>query len=180
MSVLETLRYKFKLNKSGDEAIEICGNLETVERMTRFYDSCAKVPTPKTFETLTSLSEIPNIDEGEALMIASAIEIGDVFLFSGDKKAIRALTSDEVISKKLHQRLICLEQLFIEHIHTLGFEYVNSRMNPARECDTVLKIAFSGGNSDSALDTLNYYLEDIQKASGGLLYTGELGKLTQQ
>lgn len=180
VSVLETLRYRFKLHKGGEEAVEICGNIETVERMSAFYDSCQKVPMPQSVETLAQLIDIPNIDEGEAILIASAIEQGDVFLFSGDKRAVRGLTTNKDISEKLHQRLVCLEHIFIDHIHTLGFEYVDSRMNPARECDTVLKIAFSGGKVDSALDALNYYLEEIRNASGGLLYDGELRNLTQR
>lgn len=142
ISLLGSLRFRFNLHKGGAAALSKCGNQETVDRMIKFCASCSEIAPPTDHDTLALLSEIQHIDDGEAIMFASALESQNVLLFSGDKRAIRALSSHKGFSKKFHEGLICLEHLFINHIQAYGFEYINTRMNPARECDTVLKMAF--------------------------------------
>jgi hypothetical protein len=87
-------------------------------------------------------------------------------------QALASIESLELIHEKLQGRVICLEQIICKLIEEQGFDWVLERVLPNLDCDKALKSAFgSGSNSQSGtvLETLNVYIQDLQKTSSGIL-----------
>jgi hypothetical protein len=86
---------------------------------------------------------------GELTLIYGAIAEPDFYLVTGDKRCLRALVKNSELAttrEKLKGRVICLEQLIYQLIIKEGFEIIKSKIIPARECDTSLKVAFGSGD----------------------------------
>ena len=97
---------------------------------------------------LSSLSD--TFDDGEALLLYSAIKDNKMLLISGDKRFYKALGKRPEILKAcshLEGKMICLEHLLLCLIDTYKFGYVCERVAPVRDCDTSLKLAFSHGRA---------------------------------
>ncbi len=168
--VLDTLEHRFRLNKPQEKAIAKCGDQETVDRMRAAVKAAGTIPLPTDADLLDELMAIDRMDLGEARMIVSALETNGVILLTGDKKAIRALMASASFSERLRERFICLEQIMLWLIREFGFPLVHARVFPARECDNVLKTAFSSSSTEkTALEALHYYLDDLRKDTGDLL-----------
>jgi hypothetical protein len=169
--VLESARFVFdsqKLRKKHSE--------ETLLFATEFVKKCPKIATQDSEEYRLLEKQIKNdIDPGEATLIAATFQESASLLATGDKRCLKALANTECldfIHKGLQGRVICLEQIICKSIETQGFDWVLERVLPNLDCDKALKSAFgSGSNSQSGtvLETLNVYIQDLQKTSSGIL-----------
>jgi hypothetical protein len=169
--VLASARFVFgskKLQKKYSEEIL----LSAIE----FVESCATISAQDNDEYRLLEKQAKNdIDPGEATLIAATFHESASLLATGDKRCLKALFSIEsleLIHKKLQGRVICLEQIICKLIETQGFDWVLERVLPNLDCDKALKSAFgSGSNSQSGtvLETLNSYIQDLQKTSSGIL-----------
>jgi hypothetical protein len=149
---------------------------ETLLSAIEFVKSCATISAQDNDEYRLLEKQAKNdIDPGEATLIAATFHESASLLATGDKRCLQALAtieSLELIHKKLQGRVICLEQIICKLIETQDFDWVLERVIPNLDCDKALKSAFgSGSNSQSGtvLETLNVYIQNLQKTSSGIL-----------
>jgi hypothetical protein len=129
-------------------------------------------------EIFIQLSNIENIDQGEAILTSHAIQIiqkdKSAQIFTGDKRFIKALAKVNlpIIQESLNHRLWCLEQLVLRNIEADGFETIRDFIVPVRECDTAIKSVFGSGlksTPENSLATLKKYIEECRQEAGNLL-----------
>lgn len=136
-------------------------------------EGCTEV-IPEFTEELQNL-DVEGIDPGEGFLILATRYETSFYLTTGDKRCLRALAAAPqlgAIRQRLDGRVICLEQLILKLIYTQGFDKVLTKVLPAREYDIALKSSFGSGEKatqESVLQTLNAYIEDLRKITGGLL-----------
>ena len=90
-----------------------------------------------------------DIDTGEALLYASTYALQEFWLLTGDKRSLTALAEApncQAIVARLNGKVICLEQIIVHILRSHPFETVLNKIVSARECDTVVKVAFVLGN----------------------------------
>jgi hypothetical protein len=90
-----------------------------------------------------------DIDTGEALLYASTYTLQEFWLLTGDKRSLTALAEAPTcqgIVARLSGKVICLEQIIVHILRSHPFETVLNKIVSARECDTVVKVAFGLGN----------------------------------
>lgn len=120
---------------------------------------------------LSQLRGIPNMDAGEMILFANGISDPDAALFTGDKRAIKALHASPVASV-LAGRVVCFEQIMRATIRHSGFDLVKKRCLPSLSCDGALRTAFGSGEKaqeKNVLGTLEGYVSDLRSQTGNLL-----------
>ena len=128
-------------------------------------------------DELSLLQETEGIDPGEAVLIAGTKNETNFYLISGDKRCLRALVLGknlETVRERLRGKVICLEQIILQLIEVKGFDFVLSKVLPARGCDTALRAIFGSGEratKDNVIRAIKGYIRDLQEESKGLLIT---------
>jgi hypothetical protein len=182
VNILETAQYKFegdwqkfeagKSRKPEDSLI----NYKQVLYLTKTLPKISESDIDQ--EIFTQLSNIENIDKGEAILTIHAIQIiqkdKSAQIFTGDKRFIKGLAKVNlpIIQESLKHRLWCLEQLVLRNIEADGFETIRDLIVPVRECDTAIKSVFGSGlksTPENSLATLKNYIEECQQEAGNLL-----------
>ncbi|MEG4226999.1 hypothetical protein QUA35_13710 [Microcoleus sp. N9_B2] len=182
VNILETAQYKFegdwkkfeggKSRKPEDPLI----NYKQVLYLSKTLPKISESDIDQ--EIFIQLSNIENIDQGEAILTSHAIQIiqkdKSAQIFTGDKRFIKALATVNlpIIKESLNHRLWCLEQLVLRNIEADGFETIRDFIVPVRECDTAIKSVFGSGlnsTSDNSLATLKNYIEECRQEAGNLL-----------
>ena len=144
--VLPTL--KFRLGLAGHKN-QKRRNKHPQDVLTRIKSFLAKtsecIDAPPTM--LDALVDVANLDAGEALLFAQAAEVEGALLATGDKRSIEAVATAPgcaELAKKLTNRVLCLEQILLKTIGSLGFEVVKDRVvsSSALELDTAVHAAF--------------------------------------
>ena len=182
VNILETAQYKFegdwkkfeagKSRKPEDPLI----NYKQVLYLTKTLPKISESDIDQ--EIFIQLSNIENIDTGEAILTSHAIQIIQkdklAQIFTGDKRFIKALAKVNlpIIQESLNHKLWCLEQLVLKNIEANGFETIKDLIVPVRECDTAIKSVFGSGlqsTSENSLPTLKKYIEECREEAGNLL-----------
>ena len=99
------------------------------------------------------------LDAGESLLAAIVVHRDLSCLATGDKRAIAALgglRESTAVVQCLDGRLLCLEQLVLRMVETLGPTTVKAAVCSEAQADTALSICFSCGNP--AVDPSNFTL----------------------
>jgi hypothetical protein len=99
---------------------------------------------------------VESIDPGEALLLATAAEIG-VPVLTNDKRALLALRSIEGFAAALSGRIVVLEAILIALCDRLGVEEVRRRIQPMISADQMVHVCFSAENLDPKVALLAYY-----------------------
>lgn len=167
VGVLETLKYRLKKRKGGYSEAEC-------ERAMAIFAGLQAIKASED-QNFSRLNNISSIDVGEAVLIAGAVLQGGSFLWTGDKRCLRALYEYEEV-RDIHEglkgRVICLEQVILGLIDRLGFAEVEARVQPGLKYDQALKLSFGYSVSlseDGVKEGLKSCIEDLQNSSGGLL-----------
>ena len=170
--VLASARYFFAKNKD----VKKKHSEVTIASAIEFVKTCVTISSQGNDEYRLLEKQAKNdIDPGEATLIAATFHESASLLATGDKRCLKALATIEsldFIHKELQGRVICLEQIVCKLIKTQGFDWVLERVIPHLDCDSTLRAAFgSGSNSqyETVLETLNSYIQDLQKTSSGIL-----------
>ena len=111
-------------------------------------------------EWLESLIHLPEIDPGEAQLMALAAERGHL-LVTGDKRALRSLRHLPEYVLALEGNVIPLEALVAQMCMTIGEEQIRSSIQPTTLIDKTIAICFSPSNPHP-LEGLKSYLSDLQ------------------
>ena len=148
---------------------------EGVERAQKLAQQAKFVGFHLEKSELELLSSIPDIDTGEALLYASTYALQEFWLLTGDKRSLTALAASpncQPIAARLSGKVICLEQVVIHSLSSYPFEILLSKIVPARECDTAVKVAFGSGNQTNlshAIGALDAYISELRAKTGNLL-----------
>jgi len=162
------------LRKAGKRLIYRYGK-EGVERAQKLAQQAKFVGFHLEKSELELLSSIPDIDTGEALLYASTYALQEFWLLTGDKRSLTALAASpncQPIAARLSGKVICLEQVVIHSLSSYPFEILLSKIVPARECDTAVKVAFGSGNQTNlshAIGALDAYISELRAKTGNLL-----------
>ena len=150
---------------------------EVQNRLAAAFAQADRIPNMPTDVTLlTRIASVPGIDSGEALLLCNAIETGSALLISGDKRFYSSLGKNRELMEicvSLEGRLICLEHLMLCLFESYEFPYVLQRVAPARQCDQVLRMAFSREDeAEQAMVTevLVNYSKEVVLGLGELAY----------
>jgi hypothetical protein len=144
-------------------------------------ESCDPVPDPDGI-AFALLSQ--DIDEGEAILMASAAIHPKSLLVTGDKRSLIALCRQaeehHTLILALAGRVLCFEAILQKLIASphVGFSYVRervvggllSRQHPEHR-DKALAIIFPSGletTPEVALVALNSYVNDLRRQTGAL------------
>jgi hypothetical protein len=182
VNILETAQYKFerdwkkfeggKSRKPEDPVIDY----KQVLSLTRTLPKISESDIDQ--EIFIQLSNIENIDKGEAILTSHAIQIiqkdKSAQIFTGDKRFIKALAKVNlpIIQESLNHRLWCLEQLVLKNIEAQGFETIRDSIVHFLECDIAIKSVFGSGlksTPENSLATLKFYIEECRQEAGNLL-----------
>jgi len=148
---------------------------EGVERAQKLAQQAKFVGFHLEKSELELLSSVPDIDTGEALLYASTYALQEFWLLTGDKRSLTALAASpncQPMAARLSGKVICLEQVVIHSLSSYPFEILLSKIVPARECDTAVKVAFGSGNQadlSHAIGALDAYIEELRAKTGSLL-----------
>ena len=148
---------------------------EGVERAQKLAQQAKFVGFHLEKSELELLSSVPDIDTGEALLYASTYALQEFWLLTGDKRSLTALAASpncQPIAARLSGKVICLEQVVIHSLSSYPFEILLSKIVPARECDTAVKVAFGSGNQTDlshAIGALDAYISELRAKTGNLL-----------
>jgi hypothetical protein len=148
---------------------------EGVERAQKLAQQAKFVGFHLEKSELELLSSVPDIDTGEALLYASTYALQEFWLLTGDKRSLTALAASpncQPIAARLSGKVICLEQIVIHSLSSYPFEILRSKIVPARECDTAVKVAFGSGNQadlSHAIGALDAYISELRAKTGNLL-----------
>ena len=88
---------------------------------------------------LDQLVAIPQIDPGEAQLLARAAET-DSHLLTGDKRSIRALNDLPHFGDKLAGRIVVFDAMLVALCSDLGLEDVNQRIRLLNQYDKVVMV----------------------------------------
>ena len=118
-------------------------------------DSMLEVPQPSV-TWLEKLTAIEAIDPGEVLIFARAGESG-LLLWTGDKRALRALKAIEGFTPALAGHVVVLEAIMLALCDRFGHEEMRQRIAPLAVVDRMIEVCFSSGNPDPSTALMSYY-----------------------
>lgn len=136
-----------------------------------FASSVAVIPAPSP-TTLELFRNIPNVDPGEAQLLALCIERGDI-LVTSDKRALRAVAAVPELAGRLAGKVVLLEAILLELCSLKGEAHVRTNCAPAVGFDAMFAVCFSSGNLD-VVGSLRTYLDESRRTFAPIeLWDGE-------
>lgn len=174
--LLATFKHRFGIaNARNRPKIQEQIGLAAYDRILAFQRAVGEVG-PVSVDLLAMLEDVPAVDQGEAILFASAIEHPESLVLTGDKRSLRSLASSDgsrEIASHLAGRVVCFEQVIKVIIAAAGFEHVKSRVVPAIDCDVCLRSVFGSGldaEEDQVRFALDGYISELRNATGTLLW----------
>lgn len=192
VKILDTFKYKFgnpiKRNRGKqlinvsqeniEKALQITKDFITISDTNFDFDMDIEIFTKlwDYFTKLNNASEISkninkNKDKGEAILISHICYLSQQghrnnYLLTSDKNCLRALNNSGFtdIIEHLNGKVWCLEQLILKYIEEFGFDIIQPKIYPVRDCDMNIKMIF--GYSIQELE--GAVKESLEKEIAGL------------
>jgi hypothetical protein len=117
-------------------------------------------------EILAQLVDIPQIDPGEAVLLALVAEDPKGRFLTGDKRALHALAKC-AIAGLFAGKIICIEQILDVSLRLKGRDWFLLNVCPQRKIDKAISMIL-GSQCDASIENLNLGIES---------YIGELNGL---
>ncbi len=171
LRVLESARYSLYV-ENRTRGLKFTGSQPALERLKAFLAAVPPLAISPDNPYLPALNAIPQVHAGEVALLAAAAEDIGTIVFTGDKRAIRALAAaGEAVDARhrLEGRLKCLEQVVAELIEAFGFRAVGPRIHADPTADTALRVCFALCSEQNAIEGLRSYYRDLNRAAPGLL-----------
>lgn len=124
-------------------------------RLQELASTLAPLGTPSD-EWLSVLVEVHAVDAGEAQLLATAAG-GRAILFSGDKRALRAVAGIPGIHEPLRGRVVVLEALLLALCQRYGADRIRGSVASLTAYDHAIRICFSATNPDPATALRSYF-----------------------
>ncbi|MGE6323214.1 hypothetical protein ACQKEF_23645 [Pseudomonas oryzihabitans] len=158
---------KFKLMPRNDR-LKYCGNGVVADRLEYFIASASVVNEALVdLDILEVLNAIPGIDTGEALLISAVIRSESAFLMSGDKKAVAALSHDDVLpyTAALDCKIYIMEEV-VRGLISLNFKVVQISIRSSPSVDSAMSNVFGRAHptdQDGVKAGLASYIQHAQR-----------------
>lgn len=117
-------------------------------------------------EWMEPFRDVPDIDAGEAQLLALVAQHGFILL-SGDKRALKAVSAVLPVLPSLAGKVVTFEAILIALCWRLGVDAVRQALQPLRD-DMTVKVCFSPGNTDP-VGALTSYLGAIERDAAPLV-----------
>ncbi|MDQ1835231.1 hypothetical protein [Massilia scottii] len=137
--------------------------LRCIERMIP-----AGVPEP---ELMATLSDIPQIDPGEAVLMSVTASHPQGIFITGDKRALEAL-SRHPARARLAGKIMCIEQMVKRCLDVKGREWLLANICPNRARDKAVSMVLGSGCDapvESLMEGLDSYINQILTMSAPTL-----------
>lgn len=124
----------------------------------------APEPAP---DLLAALAGYPDIDSGEAILLALTAQAEDAFLLTGDKRALRRLAQTP-LSGRFAGRILLVEQVLMRCLKNPGRLWLLANVCPHREIDKAISICLGSACDASAANIemgLGSYIAEINALS---------------
>lgn len=132
------------------------------------------IPAPSAI-LLDRLAPVPNIDVGEAQLLAIAAEHGSMLL-TGDKRALIAVTGiGDFPMEALHGRVVVVEAILLSLCQLHGDEFIRTKLLPTIGMDTMIRVCFSEGNREPRAALRSYLESSIQSLRPLVLWDPTIG-----
>lgn len=141
-------------------------------RLEKFCASVTSLIDDQIDTTVLDAITSTGADAGEAILAAKVAVTHGAYLVTGDKRAIRALSTLPAGSVKsaLTGRILCFEELILGMMQRHSFESLAPKLIAGSACDGILRIAFGPGRTEAhAKSCLRSYANDLRVASAYLL-----------
>lgn len=143
-----------------------------LQRIAPIIEHIATAPAPDDIALLDTLHEV--VDEGEAMLMATAAPLGYTLLASGDKRAIKDLAKSEA-AECIHQlqgRIVTLEAILWLLVTDDGAAKVRGSFQPVSAYGTLRVVLSEHATADDkrCLEGIRAYFDELSSTVGGLLY----------
>lgn len=141
--VTSTAKYQL-LGKTREKGVARCGNEESYDRLVRFLEGTQILPAIVDVGLLSQLANIPNIDVGEQQLFASAVEIDDPILLTGDKRSLQAVIESRAVIDgvygSLEGRVVVFETILLLALSRYGFPALKQKLLGNPKPDGMLRL----------------------------------------
>ncbi|NJL84146.1 MAG: hypothetical protein HC890_16725 [Chloroflexaceae bacterium] len=178
VKILETFQYKFReASKRKRTKNPVNYNLEAALSVTELCNKISQVDINQ--DDFIQLRKIEEIDAGEAILLIYVSCLNQQnnlsYLLTGDKRCLKVLNAPEIdnIVQPLYGRIWCLEQLILKDIEVYGFDCIQKKIYPVRDCDTNLKLIFGYSvelSEDTVIVALENEITTLKQETKKLLY----------
>lgn len=191
IKILDTFKYKFQKQIQRTRGSRATSNsrynvqkaLEITQNFVTISESDISEADTSIYTRLLNYSTNSNdnntIDKGEAVLISNvcyANREGNInYLLTGDKRCLKALTSSDFtdIVEYINGTVWCLEQLILKNIEEVGFDMIQAKIYPARNCDSSIKFIFGyseAASEEIVTEGLRQEILNLRQQTGNLLY----------
>ncbi|MGF1521492.1 MAG: hypothetical protein ACFBSF_04135 [Leptolyngbyaceae cyanobacterium] len=159
------------------DRLRFCRDEDSATRLENFLKTASSISAQAVNpDLLDTLNSIPNIDAGEAILLAAGAVEKDTVIITGDKRALAVLCSHEDVagvSYAWESRVVSMEVLFLHLITHSQFAHVQDCVRSKPRLDKALTIAFGfsePADFNSVQEGLTSYVQDLRNMTGMLLY----------
>lgn len=166
---------RFKLRLADAASATKRHGPQLAARLTAFLSIVSQITEGLTDTEKKELADIPGLDPGELLLVAMACREDDALIVTGDKNALRTLSSDPRCARhaaKLAGRIMCLEQVLFDLMSRHGFDWLWSRVQASPGADRGVSMVVApgmGASESSARDGFKSVINHLRAETGSLL-----------
>lgn len=168
--ILPQLRFQLKINDSV-KSIKLLGSEEAYDLARKMIMECREIKISSsdfTNKVLTTLNA-PDIDSGEATLFTAIILDIHKKLITGDKRAIKALSSlINISSFDIWLRVLTLEEAILTMLHSHPFDLISNKIRCRNDVDTGLSIIFGRSvknSKESVIEGLTSSINELKRAT---------------
>ncbi len=114
--------------------------------------------TTETLERLRACGD--GMDPGDAMLYAFALEHPQCLVLSGDKRAMRALSTQASVCANIQGRVVCVEAALLRLCDRHGTAFVRKEIGPVAQKDVGLQACLA---SRDLVGALRSYFDDLAK-----------------
>lgn len=173
--VIGTLRRRLYFDTARHKPnLRLCGTAVACERLFNFLKT-VKPPLPTDLDFTALATGVEDFEDGEVVLVSALCAGGGQYVYTGDKRAIRAMASfrETEFDAKFRDRVVCLEQALLTMINKLGFAYIRQCISSDFSADTgIEKKCFSIAAQTQEPHVRNYLeneIRELQAECGGIL-----------
>lgn len=170
--VIHSLRARTGI-AAGNPNLKLLGTAAAAKRLENFL-VYAGTPTPIDRDFMAAGTSVQDLDVGELTLLAALCAGAGNYFYTGDKRAIRALSVfvGTPFEAKLRSRIICLEQVLFRIIDVKGIGTLRENIAADLTADPGIANMLVGGAqtpSNTFLSSLKSVCSQLHVDSGGLL-----------
>lgn len=165
MATISSLRFRVERAKLQPDG-KLFHSTDAAEIASTCIEKLTATGTPPS-EILAQLVDIPQVDPGEAVLLALVAADPEGIFLTGDKRALRALAKYP-IAALFAGRIVCIEQILNSTLRLKGRDWFLLNVCPQRQIDRAISMIL-GSQCDASIDNLNLGIES---------YIGELNVLS--